>query len=96
VGSTNFSTASDALNVTTNPTSIYEDSKASIKVRFIRNSPATSALVIYYNLAGNAVYNKDYTVSYNNGQTSATGINGDEGMIVLPKDSSEPRCIFIQ
>ncbi len=88
VGSTSFSTASDALNVTPTLASIYEDSKATIKLRFTRNSPATDALVIYYNLAGNAVYNKDYTVSYNNGQTSATGINGDEGMIVLPKDSS--------
>ncbi len=88
VGTTIFSTTPDALNVTTNPASIYEDSKASIKLRFTRNSPATDALVIYYNLAGNGMYNKDYTVSYNNGQTSATGINGDEGMIVLPKDSS--------
>src|SRR4029079_14230783 len=39
-------------------------------------------------ICGNAIFNKDYTVTYNNGQTAATGINGAQGTIIIPKDSS--------
>ena len=88
VGKSTFATGSDALNVTTNPGSIYEDATGSLKVRFTRNSKVTGPTVVYYDLSGNAIFNKDYTVTYNNGQTPATGINGSEGTIIIPKDSS--------
>ncbi len=90
VGTTTFGTGSDALNVYTTPSSIYEDVKGFLRVQFIRNAKATDSTVVYYNLCGNAVYNKDYTVVYNSkGQSSATGINGTQGQILMPKDSSK-------
>ncbi len=90
VGTTTFSTGSDALNIATVPSSMYEDAKGFLRVQFTRNTKATDTLVVYYNLSGNAVYNKDYTVVYNSkGQSSATGINGAQGQILLPKDSSK-------
>ena len=90
VGKSTFGTGSDALNITTTPGSIYEDSKGSLAVKFTRNSKVTDTAIIYYTIAGNAVLNKDYTVSYNKGQdtNSVTGIDGSNGQIRLPKDSA--------
>jgi len=82
-----FGSGSDALNITANKASIYEDDKGSINVRFTRNSAATTPIAIYYNLSGNANYITDYNLTYNSGQTAATGISGAQGTIILPKDS---------
>lgn len=83
-----FGTGADGLNIASKNTSIYEDGKGSMDVKFTRNSPATSPIVIYYNLSGNSNYLTDYTVKYNAGQTPLTGISGAQGAIILPKDSS--------
>lgn len=88
VGTSTISTGSDALNVSSGKTSIYEDVKSSMDVHFTRNAKVTSPTVVYYNLSGNAQYGKDYTVTYNTGQTAATTINGCHGTIILPKDSA--------
>ena len=88
VATTIFSTGSDALNITIGKSSMYEDAKGTMDIHFTRNSPVTVPTVVYYSLAGNAEYNEDYTVTYSGGQTSATGIDGEEGAILIPKDSS--------
>ncbi len=90
VGSSTYGTGSDALNISTTPGSIYEDSKGSLAVKFIRNSKVTDTAVIYYNISGNAILNKDYTITYNKGQDTncITGIIGLNGRIRLPKDSA--------
>ncbi|HVW98912.1 MAG TPA: T9SS type A sorting domain-containing protein [Candidatus Babeliaceae bacterium] len=92
VGTSTFGTGSDALNITTTPGSIYEDSKGSLAVKFTRNSKILNdTAVIYYTIAGNAVLNRDYTLTYNAGQNtnSITGIIGSDGRILLPNDSSK-------
>ena len=92
VGLSTFGTGTDALNITTTPGSIYEDSKASLAVQFTRNSKILNdTAVIYYTIAGNAVYGKDYTIAYNVGQNTnaITGIIGSDGRILLPNDSSK-------
>ncbi|HYK44933.1 MAG TPA: T9SS type A sorting domain-containing protein [Parafilimonas sp.] len=87
VSPSNFGTGPNTLNITANKTSIYEDDKGSINVRFTRNTKDTLPTAIYYNISGTANYGTDYNVLYNAGQTAATGINGAEGTIILPKDS---------
>jgi hypothetical protein len=90
VQSSNLSTGSDALNIATAPSSILEDANGVLTISFTRKTAVSDTVVIYYNLAGNAVYNKDYTVSYSTkGQSSATGISGFQGAILMPKDSSK-------
>ena len=88
VGTSSFATGSDALNITTGKTSIYEDSKGYIDIKFKRNSKVTGPTVVYYKICGTALYNQNYYVTYNAGQTAVTGISGMQGTILLPKDSS--------
>ncbi len=88
VATTIFSTGSDALNITIGKSSMYEDAKGTMDIHFTRNTPVTAPTVVYYSLAGNAEYNEDYAVTYSGGQTSVTGIDGEEGAILIPKDSS--------
>ncbi|MBV9963397.1 MAG: T9SS type A sorting domain-containing protein [Parafilimonas sp.] len=83
-----FATGADALSITSKRTSIYEDAAGTMDVKFTRNSPATTPIVMYYNICGNTNYITDYTVNYNAGQTDVTNINGATGTILLPKDSS--------
>lgn len=89
VAATIFGTGPDALNLSIGKNSIYEDDKGSMDVHFTRNSASAGPIAIYYNISGNAGYPKDYTVTYKSNQTSITGINGSDGVIVLPKDSSQ-------
>jgi hypothetical protein len=91
VGKTTFGTGKDAVNLTLSPDSLYEDAAGAMALRFTRNAADTLPTVIYYTLAGNAVYNSDYTVTYNYKpplNPQATGINGAQGAVVLPADSS--------
>jgi len=88
VGSSIPGTGPDAVNVTIGVDSLFEDATGAMDVHFTRNSKAATPTVIYYTVAGTAVYNKDYTLTYSAAQTPITGITGTQGAVVLPKDSS--------